>query len=63
LDHLRGFALPQQPVVDEDAGEVSSNRAVDQSRRGGGIHPAGERADGPARAHGAPDRLNLRLDE
>ena len=32
-DHLLGFALAHQAVIDEDAGELVADRLVDQHRR------------------------------
>src|SRR6202042_856837 len=42
---LAGFTLTQQPMIDEDAGELRADRARDQRRGDGGIDPAGEGAD------------------
>jgi len=50
-------------MVNEDAGELIPDGAVSQRRGCGGVDPAGERADGTARAHGVADRRHLRLDE
>ena len=49
--HLLRLALPQQAVIDEDAGELVADRLVDQDRGDGGIHAAGEAADHLALAH------------
>ena len=43
--HRLRFALAQQTVIDEDAGELLADRARDQRRRDGRIDAAGERAD------------------
>ena len=45
LDHLLGLVLAHQPVVDEDAGELVADRAVDERRGGRRVDPAGEPAD------------------
>src|SRR5690606_15744844 len=47
---LDGFALtfPQQPRVDQDAGQLVADRAVHEGGRDGRVHAAGESAD-----HGA----------
>jgi hypothetical protein len=46
LDDLLGLALlAQQPVVDEDAGELVADRLVDEQRGDGGVDAARERAD------------------
>ena len=44
-DDLPGLVLPQQAVVDEDAGQLLADRLVDQHRRHRGVDPAGEPAD------------------
>ena len=45
IHHLRGFVQAQEPMVDEDAGELLADRAVDE--RGGhrGIDAAREAED------------------
>ena len=44
--HTLVFALPEQPVVHEDAGEAVAERPVHQRGRDRGVDPAGEAADG-----------------
>ena len=55
---LLGFAKPQQPVIDEHAGELIADRFVDQHRGDGGIDAAGEPADHSALADLAADFLD-----
>jgi hypothetical protein len=45
LHHLLGLVQAQQAVVDEDAGELVANGAVDQRRRDRGIDTAGQAED------------------
>ena len=45
LDDLLGLALAQQAVVDEDAGELLADGAVDERRGGRRVDAAGEAAD------------------
>ena len=59
LDHLLGLVQPHQAVVDEDAGQLLPDRAVDQQRRDRGIDAAGEAADHPALADLGADRRDL----
>ena len=47
LHHLVGLALPHEPVVDVDAGELVSNRLVNQGRGHGRVDATAEGADGP----------------
>ena len=51
--HLVRFALPQQAVIDEDAGQLVADRLMDQHRRDRRIHAAGQPADHPPRARPA----------
>jgi hypothetical protein len=51
LHHLFCFAQPQQPVVDENAGELVADGAVDQRRRHRGVDPAGQAQDDFVAAH------------
>ena len=62
LDHLRGLAGAHQPRVDEHAGELGADGAVDQGRGHGGVDPARQRADHPGAAHLGPHRLDARHD-
>ena len=49
LDHLLGLVLSQQAVIDEHAGELIADRAVDERRGGGRVDAPGEAADHAAR--------------
>ena len=51
--HLLGLALPQQAVIDEDAGELVADRLVDQHRGDRRIDAAGQAADHPPAARPA----------
>ena len=60
LDHLLGLAEAQEPVVDEDAGELLADRLVDEDGGDRRIDAAGKAADDPAVADlgaDARDRL------
>src|SRR5262249_18744655 len=46
-DDLIRLALPQQAVIDEDAGELLADRLMDQHRSDRRVDPAGEAADHP----------------
>ncbi len=50
-----GLFAPQQAVVDEDAGELVADRAVDERGGDGGVDAAGERADDAPVADLLPD--------
>ena len=41
------FAVPQEAVVDEDAGELPADGLVEEDGRDGGIHAPGEPEDHP----------------
>ena len=41
IDHGLGLVEPQQPVIDEHAGELIADRLVDQHRGNGGTDVAG----------------------
>ena len=56
--NLLGFAKPQQPVIDEHAGELIADGFVDQDRGNGGIDAAGKPADHPGLADLAADFLD-----
>ena len=60
-DHLVGFGEPQQPVVDEHAGEPLADRLVDQHRRHRRVDAAREPADHPALADLGADLLDRLL--
>ncbi len=60
-DHLVGFGEPQQPVVDEHAGELLADRLVDQHRRDRRVDAAREPADHPALADLGADLLDRLL--
>ena len=49
--HLLGLVQPQQPVVDEDAGELVADGAMDQRGRDAGIDAATETEDRFVAAH------------
>ena len=44
-DDLFGLSQPQQPVVDEDAGQLVTDRLMDQHGRDGTVHAARQAAD------------------
>ena len=54
---------PQQPVVDEHAGELVAHRPLHQRRRDRGVDPAGQPADHPLAADLGADRRDLLLDD
>ena len=45
VDDALGFFAAEEAVVDEDAGELVADRAVDEGGGDGGVDAAGERAD------------------
>src|SRR3989454_575134 len=57
------LALPQEPVVDEDARELIPDGAVDQHRDHRRVHPARQRAQDAAGADFLSDLLDRRVDE
>ena len=59
LHDLLRLALPQQSVIDEDAGELIADRLMDQHRGNRRIHPAREAADHPALPHLGADPRDL----
>ena len=63
VDDLLGLVLAQQPVVDEHAGELVADRAVDERRRGRGVDAAREAADDAAVADLGADPLDLLVDD
>ena len=63
VDHGLGLVEPQQPVIDEHAGELVADRLVDQDRGDGGIDAAGQPADHPALAYLRADLLDRFLAE
>ena len=56
---LLGFALAQQPVVDEDARQLVTDRALHQRGRDGGIDATRQAADHPAGSDLRTDALDL----
>ena len=63
IDHAVTLATPEQPVVDEDAGQLITDCAVHQCGRDRGVDAATERADDLAVADLPAQRLDGRLDE
>ncbi len=57
--HLTRLVLAQQAGVDEDAGELRPDRLMDQHRRDGRIHPAGQATDNLRVADLSPDPCDL----
>jgi hypothetical protein len=53
---LLGLALPEQPVVDEDAGQLLADRPLHERRGDGRVDPAGQPAIGPLVPHLRADR-------
>ena len=62
VDDLLGLVLAQQAVVDEHAGELVADRAVDERRGGRRVDAAGEPADHAAVADLGADALDLLVD-
>ncbi|PLC12344.1 hypothetical protein AUQ48_08950 [Kocuria flava] len=60
---LLGLALAQQPVVDEHAGELVADRALDERGGHGGVDAAGEPADHGGGADLLADALDVLLDD
>ena len=60
---LLGLPLPQQPVVDEHAGQLVADRPLDQRRSDRGVDPARQPADDPLVADLLADELDLLLDD
>ena len=60
--HLLGFALAQQPVVHEDAGQLVADGALHQRGGHGGVDAAGQSADDPGVADLLADPLHLLFD-
>ena len=63
LDDLLGLVLAEEPVVDEDAGELVADRLVHEERRDGRVDAARERAEDALRPDGGTDPLDLLLDD
>ena len=59
---LGAFVETEQAVVDEDAGQLLANGALDEGRGHGGIDAAGEAEDNLGLAHLLADFANRRLD-
>src|SRR6478672_11342317 len=55
IDHLTRLVLAEQPMIDEDAGELIADRFVDEQRRDGRVDPAREPADHAALPDLTPD--------
>ena len=55
LNDLARLVVAEQPVVDEDAGELGADRFVDQKRRDGGIDAARQSANDAALPNLRPD--------
>ena len=62
LLHLGAFVEAQQAVVDEDAGQLLADGALDEGGRDGGIHSAGEAEDHLRLADLLADFADGRLD-
>ena len=62
LDHLLGLVLAQQTVVDEHAGELIADRAVDERRGGRRVDASREAADHPSVADLGPHGSDLLVD-
>ena len=58
VHHHVAFAQAQQAVIDEDAGQLVADRAVDQRRRHARIDPAGQPENDIVAADLAADRLH-----
>ena len=58
-----GLLLAKQPVVDEHAGQLVADRAVDQRRRNRGVHATRQRADHPSSADPGADAVDRVSDE
>ena len=61
--HLVRLALPQEAVIDEDAGELIADRLVDQHRRDRRIDAARQAADDPRFADLGADARDLLVAE
>ena len=60
---LLGLAGPHQAGIDEHAGQLVTDRLVDQGGRDRRVHPAAQRAEHPVPADLGPYRLDLGLDD
>ena len=60
---LLGLVGPQQPVVDEDAGQLVADGLLHQGRGDRGVDPAGQPADDPGVADLGPDARHEVLDD
>ena len=60
---LLGLPLAQQPVVDEDAGELVADGLLHQGRCDGGVDAAGERTEDPVLADLLTDRRDEVVDD
>src|SRR6185436_18931469 len=62
-DDLLRLVLPEEAVVDEDAGEPLTDRLVDERRDDGRVDAAREPADDAAVPYPLPDARHPALDE
>ena len=60
---LTGLVVPQQPVIDENAGQLLADRLVDQHRGDRRVHAARQPADHPSASYLRPNPGNLRRSE
>src|SRR5439155_386981 len=63
VNHRRGFAFPEDAVVDEHARELVADRTVDEHGDDGGVDAARERTEDAVTADLGPNRLDGRVDE
>ncbi len=63
LDDLLGLVLPQQAVIDEDAGELVADGLVDEQRRNRRVDPARERAEDSFVPDSCTNETDLLLDD
>ena len=63
LDDLLGLVLPQQAVIDEDAGELVADRLVDEQRRNRRVDPAREGAKDSFVPDSCANETDLLLDD
>jgi hypothetical protein len=61
--HTFALALPQHTVVDEDAGELVTDGAMNQSRSDGGVDAAGQTADYLRRSDLLADSFDVVVNE
>ena len=58
LQHLVGLPLAQKPRVDEQAGELRTDRLMDEKRRHGGIDAAAQPREHSSRPDVPTDRVH-----